>query len=176
MLQSKTRGGVPAELKASEEQVYLRHMARHLTSNEADAEDLVQEIWIEALERPPERFRHFRGWARVVARRTVARKRRAERSRRERELRVARLAVAPSAYEAAARSDLRAGLEALVGDLRPPYREVIAMRYGDELSIEEIGTRLGRTPGTVRCQLKRGLDRVRLRVKDTQRIGCALRV
>ena len=45
--------------------------------------------------------------------------------------------------------------------LKSPYREVVALRYVQSLTIDEISDRLQRPAGTVRCQLKRGLDRVR---------------
>ncbi len=48
-----------------------------------------------------------------------------------------------------------------VGGLSDPYREVIALRYFGELSLDEIATTTGRPLNTVKTQLRRGLQRLR---------------
>lgn len=48
-----------------------------------------------------------------------------------------------------------------VAALGEPYREVVALRFFGELSLEEIATATGRPLGTVKTHLRRGLQRLR---------------
>ena len=54
-----------------------------------------------------------------------------------------------------------AGIRAAVGRLDEPYREVVALRFFGELSLEEIASQTGRPLGTVKTHLRRGLLRLR---------------
>lgn len=51
-----------------------------------------------------------------------------------------------------------------VADLNEPYREVVALRFFGERSLEEIATLTGRPLGTVKTHLRRGLLRLRDRL------------
>jgi RNA polymerase sigma factor (sigma-70 family) len=59
------------------------------------------------------------------------------------------------------RAERAAGIRTAVGQLGEPYREVIALRYFGELSLEEISDQTGRPLGTVKTHLRRGLLRLR---------------
>lgn len=48
-----------------------------------------------------------------------------------------------------------------VAALREPYREVVALRFFAELTLDEIAATTGRPLNTVKTQLRRGLDRLR---------------
>ena len=48
-----------------------------------------------------------------------------------------------------------------VARLGEPYREVVALRYFAELSLNEIASATGRPLGTVKTHLRRGLERLR---------------
>lgn len=48
-----------------------------------------------------------------------------------------------------------------VAQLGEPYREVVALRYFAELSLNEIASATGRPLGTVKTHLRRGLERLR---------------
>jgi RNA polymerase sigma-70 factor (ECF subfamily) len=48
-----------------------------------------------------------------------------------------------------------------VAGLREPYREVVALRFFGELSLEEIAGTTGRPLNTVKTHLRRGLERLR---------------
>jgi len=54
-----------------------------------------------------------------------------------------------------------ATIRAAVARLDEPYREVVALRFFAELSLEEIATQTGRPIGTVKTHLHRGLLRLR---------------
>ncbi len=48
-----------------------------------------------------------------------------------------------------------------VATLAEPYREVVALRFFGELSLEEIARATGRPLNTVKTHLRRGLERLR---------------
>jgi DNA-directed RNA polymerase specialized sigma24 family protein len=47
-----------------------------------------------------------------------------------------------------------------VAALDDPYREVVALRYFGELSLDEIATTTGRNLNTIKTQVRRGLQRL----------------
>jgi RNA polymerase sigma-70 factor, ECF subfamily len=55
-------------------------------------------------------------------------------------------------------------VRAAVARLDEPYREVVALRFFAELSLDEIATQTGRPIGTVKTHLHRGLLRLRATV------------
>lgn len=59
------------------------------------------------------------------------------------------------------RAERAATIRSAVGRLDEPYREVIALRFFGELSLEEIAVQTGRPLGTVKTHLRRGLIRLR---------------
>jgi RNA polymerase sigma-70 factor (ECF subfamily) len=63
------------------------------------------------------------------------------------------------------RAERAAGIRAAVGRLDEPYREVVALRFFGELSLEEIAGQTGRPLGTVKTHLRRGLIRLRAAVE-----------
>jgi len=67
----------------------------------------------------------------------------------------------PDPAVATLRSERAAGLRSAVNRLDEPYREVIALRFFGELSLDEIATQTGRPLGTVKTHLRRGLLRLR---------------
>ena len=59
------------------------------------------------------------------------------------------------------RTERAAGVRAAVSRLDEPYREVVALRFFGDLSLDEIATQTGRPLGTVKTHLHRGLIRLR---------------
>ena len=59
-----------------------------------------------------------------------------------------------SAVDAIAQAETRAMVHALIDQLPPDHREVIMLRFADDLSVAEVATRLGRSPDAVK-QLQR---------------------
>ena len=59
------------------------------------------------------------------------------------------------------RAERAAGVRSAVARLDEPYREVVALRFFGELSLDEIATQTGRPLGTVKTHLHRGLLRLR---------------
>ena len=63
------------------------------------------------------------------------------------------------------RAESAARLRSAVNRLDEPYREVIALRFFGELSLDEIAAQTGRPLGTVKSHLHRGLIRLRTTVE-----------
>jgi RNA polymerase sigma-70 factor, ECF subfamily len=63
------------------------------------------------------------------------------------------------------RAERAEGLRSAVSRLDEPYREVIALRFFAELSLDEIAAQTGRPLGTVKTHLRRGLIRLRTTVE-----------
>ena len=63
------------------------------------------------------------------------------------------------------RAERASDLRAAVSSLPEPYREVVALRFFGECSLEEIARQTDRPLGTVKTHLRRGLLRLRATVE-----------
>ena len=157
----------PAHASRLEDEQYhalsrnLRALARTLVGEDQLAEDLVQEAWLAALDAPPSQVRSLNAWLVRVVRNLALRHRR--RGRRGEELE--RLMAAQEAVTGElAEVELRSSSELLrreVADLRDPYREVLQLRFFDDLGVPEMALRLARSESTIRTQIKRGIAELR---------------
>jgi len=156
--------GIADEREVAELWTSLRRELRRRGVDPETAEDLAQETWLRTLRAPPERDgRGLGGWLHVVGVRLVSEFRRSSRNRVAREQRVARRDESLDHEEGETR------IQRLVEELPSPYREVIYLRFYENLDLTEIAQRLGRSPVTVRSQLARGLQRLRVRLGDEER-------
>ena len=143
---------------------WLRRLASSLVVADGDAEDLVQETWLAALVRGPGRREESRAWlARVLRNKASTRWRKLD-SREHREASTARAESLPSTEELASRADLSRQLVGYVLDLPTDTQRILLARYFEGLSSTDIARRLGQPAATVRSQLKRGLDQLRVRL------------
>jgi RNA polymerase sigma-70 factor (ECF subfamily) len=67
------------------------------------------------------------------------------------------------------RTERDAHIRAAVASLDEPYREVVALRFFAERSLQEIADATGRPLGTVKTHLHRGLGRLRRALEETDR-------
>jgi RNA polymerase sigma-70 factor, ECF subfamily len=67
----------------------------------------------------------------------------------------------PDPASTAIRSERASDVRSAVARLDEPYREVVALRFFGDLSLEEIAEQTGRPLGTVKTHLRRGLLRLR---------------
>lgn len=157
------------------EDPFVRGLARSLLRDAHAAEDLAQETWVAALSRPARTS--LRGWVAAVMRRLRDRGARADRRRRERERAAARAELVPSPATIAAREALRAETVRAVLELEPIYRDVVLLRWFENLPPRQIARRLGLPVETVRTRHKRALALLRARL-DRHRgaVWCALLV
>ncbi|HET8586236.1 MAG TPA: RNA polymerase sigma factor [Candidatus Limnocylindria bacterium] len=67
----------------------------------------------------------------------------------------------PDPLATAVRDESMRQIRELVARLSDPYREVVALRFFGELSLNEIAVATGRPLATVKTHLRRGLERLR---------------
>ncbi|QDU85934.1 RNA polymerase sigma factor SigX [Planctomycetes bacterium Pla163] len=162
------KSGAPEELATVFDATALRLtvLAGHLCRDAAEAEDLVQSTFLVAM-RDAESFdgsRPIESWLAGILRHRALDLGRRRRSRAERE----RSDDLPDAIEPArgplelaADAELFEQVTAAIERIDGPSRQVLALRLVHGLEPTAIAHALGRSPGTVRMQLKRGLERLR---------------
>lgn len=150
-----------------------------LTRNRAWAEDLFQETWLRVVERGSQydaRWR-FQSWLLAIARNLAidqARRRQPlsledSASAAEGESGISLLDRLPSSdpdpFQQAAGRDEQDRLADVLGHLPTHYREVLTMRFHEELQLDEIAHVTGAPLSTVKSRLRRGLELVRERLQ-----------
>ena len=138
---------------------WLRGLARALVG-ERDAEDLVQDTWVRALQAGPRSASAARSWMRTVARNLARDGRRGAAHRAARERAAARRESLPSSEDLAQRVELFEKLARAVRSLEEPYRTTITLRYLEELSTRAIAERTGAPERTIETRLRRGLSQL----------------
>lgn len=139
---------------------WLAGLARRLVG-ESGAEDLVQEVYLRASERPPAAVRSPRGWLASVLRSVHRRGLERGAARRDRERDVARSEALPSVAEVSERAEAQRLLVDAVLALDERSRHVILLHYFEGLEPIEIARRSGIADSTVRSRLARALVRLR---------------
>jgi len=144
------------------------NLARHLTGNPADAEDVVQEAYLRALKYfdgfRGESVREGRSWVLAIVRNTAhtwRRRQRPEASVTEFDERIHSESVAHAHPETALlAAATRESLTRELGDLPAEFREVIILRELQGLSYKEIADVTGVPVGTVMSRLSRARQRL----------------
>jgi RNA polymerase sigma-70 factor (ECF subfamily) len=150
----------------------------YLTHNPQLAQDLFQETWVRVLERGAQYSAHwkFETWLFSIARNLtidyVRRKQPANFSEFESEdEEFSRFDVADERAETAfeqveqQQQDDRLGL--LLHKLPPLYREVLTLRFHDDMQLDEIAKVLHTPLSTVKSRLRRGLDMLQKKIEGT---------
>ncbi|MEM7263808.1 MAG: sigma-70 family RNA polymerase sigma factor [Planctomycetota bacterium] len=145
----------------SSDLAWLASLSRALLRGAHEADDLVQETVLAAIESPPPPEAPRRAWLAAVARRLAARRFRSESRRRKREHRAAYPESLPDSAELVARAEAAEKLTAAVQRLDDPFRRTILLRYLEGLNPEEIAHRDGKPVDTVRWRVRRGLELLR---------------
>lgn len=147
----------------------LRALARDLVRNEADADDVVQEAYLAALERGEE-ARNPETWLRRVLRNAALDRMRRDRNRPRVE--GARARVDSTEPELA---DERTRLYRLMFEeleaLPNPSRRALVMSYLEAMSAKQIARRLELTPAAVRQRVARATKELRARIEARERGG-----
>jgi RNA polymerase sigma-70 factor (ECF subfamily) len=141
-----------------------------LTGSRETAEDLFQETWIRVLERGRQYDgkSKFEAWLFAIARHLLID---LQRRRQPRFLDLLdtesdgqsepRLEDRPSALELVARRETKERVGAAMEDLPASYREVLMLRFQEELALEEIAEVVAAPLSTVKSRLYRGLEAMR---------------
>ncbi|MEZ5989704.1 MAG: sigma-70 family RNA polymerase sigma factor [Planctomycetota bacterium] len=154
---------VPIEAMLSQDG-FVRGLARRLVLDGGETQDLVQDAWVAALRRPPREERAARAWFATTLRRLARDRVGTDRARRERERQVSRPEAVPSVVDILEREAARREVVEALLNLPETYRDVLLLRFWDDLSPQRIAKRLGRPAATVRSQLHRGLALLRERL------------
>lgn len=160
--------GVSAEsgvhARALEQEIpWLRSLARRLTTEDAD--DLVQETWIRARDKPPQERSGLRPWLSSILRNNHRMARRSARARTRRESAQSSPEVLSVETLVAAR-EIYALLDDLLEELDDADRHLIRERYAADRSAVEIAQELGVPAATVRTRLRRALTRLRSQLDE----------
>jgi RNA polymerase sigma-70 factor (ECF subfamily) len=142
---------------------WVRGLVRALVLDPGQVDDVVQQTYLAAIEGPPRRMLDPRAWLGGVARNLARDANRRDTRRRQREKRSARPEGLPSADELVEKAELQRKVVKAVVELTEPYRSTLLLHFFEELSAEEMASRLGVPSSTVRNRLKRGLDQLRER-------------
>ncbi len=135
----------------------------------ADADDLAQEVFITAWRRlaDVDAQRPFGAWLRGIALNLVRNHRRLRRHD------ALELILEPATEDAATDDDgLLAALEPCLDRIDGPGRQLLLLRYGEDLPLADIGQRLGRNHSTLTMALHRLRDRLRVCIEE--RLGRGL--
>jgi len=155
---------------------WTRALARSLALDVHLAEDLVQDAWVAALERPPDLGRPVRGWIASVLRRRWVDVERARARRRRREEVTASVEAWPSPHDVVEKAALQRELVSAVLELDEPYRTTVLLRFFEELPQREIARRMQTSSATVNSRLTRALARLRERLSRGKDGAAWLRV
>ncbi|MCE9594502.1 MAG: sigma-70 family RNA polymerase sigma factor, partial [Planctomycetes bacterium] len=141
---------------------WVRALARSLARGD-EVEDLVQETWRIALERPPQvrDERGLRAWLRTVLSNQARRRRRDTLAHCDIEARLHRERHNETQDDAHTRSLLQKRLADAVHELDEPYRGAIVLRYFDGLDARAIAERQRVSHDAARQRISRGLATLR---------------
>ncbi len=146
---------------------WLRRLATHLVGP-YQAEDLVQDTYVSALQAPAPTGTGLKPWLTRVLRNRSIDLDRVQASRRMREQKTARAEALPGTDQLAERAESTRLLANAVQRLTPIQRDVILLRYFEEQTPAEIARQLGLPPATVRSHLLRGLTQLRTLLDQDQ--------
>ncbi|MBI5363360.1 MAG: sigma-70 family RNA polymerase sigma factor [Planctomycetes bacterium] len=148
---------------------WLAPLVRGLLHDHHEAEDVLQETWLQALRSPPSGgiTGATRAWLSRVAIRIALRRRARAHARQWRELQVARSEIEVDSEAVADRVRLQRELADLVLGLPDAYRTAVTLRYLEGYSCEELARRLGLREEAARKRVSRGLELLRRRLDET---------
>jgi len=143
-----------------------------LTGNRQEAEDLFQETWMRVLEKG---HQYKPRWKFEVWLFTIARHLAIDFQRRRQPQSIDALlqplgtsqtleledTTSPSAFEQAFQGEEAASVAAALAHLPPSYREVLTLRFHEDMQLEEIARVVDSPLSTVKSRLYRGLEALR---------------
>ncbi len=145
----------------SEHTDYLRRLAHALLRDAAAADDAVQETWLQAVRTPPREGPSQRAWLAQVMRNVVRKGWRGEARRKQREAAWSPRAEPEDPGTQLQRVEQAEILLAAIRRLDPAKREVIELRFFEDLPPRKIAAQLGVPVETVKTRLKRALAELR---------------
>lgn len=144
---------------------WIERLARSISSNADEAEDLAQETWYRALSSPPRSKQNLRSWLAVVLRNAAREQKRSEAGHNAHHRVIAAESgqgFAQPAEDSLERGEDYSSLLSRVLALSDTYRSTILLRYVQQASIEDIATVLGLSTHAVRSHITRALRTLRM--------------
>lgn len=145
---------------------FIRAMASSLIPDQHLADDITQQTWIAALQRPPESEKSLRNWLSRVIRNFAFQTIRGEGRREQRKKALVRKEVIPSTEDIVEREEMREIIINAILSLKEPYKSIILLRFFEDLPPRRIAKTLKEPLETVKTRLKRGLDQLRKKLDD----------
>ncbi|MBL8765926.1 MAG: RNA polymerase sigma factor, partial [Planctomycetes bacterium] len=139
----------------------LRSLAQRLVHDAASADDVVQETWMRALRGSERVESSLGGWLSGITRHVAFGRRRELAARTRREHATPPPSPLPSAEDLVARETARRAVVAAVMRLPDAARDVVVLRFFDDLSARAISQRIDVPLETVRTRIKRALEQLR---------------
>lgn len=160
--------GMRADLTSLErllaEEPFIRSLARQLVAGDAD--DIVQQAYLQAIECGPDTLDRPRSWlARVVRNLAIDHGRRGQRRDDRQRVAAVRERV-PTPAELLASEQCRRAVVAELNRLSPQLRTVVLLRYYEGLPPRRIAKELNLTVSTVSEQLRSALKQLRARLDN----------
>ncbi|MEM6571901.1 MAG: sigma-70 family RNA polymerase sigma factor [Planctomycetota bacterium] len=143
---------------------WLTALARTLTRDDAEADDLVQETWVAARTSPPSGGGVNRPWLATVLRRFHLQALRSGRRRARRAEVAARPEALPDTAELVERAELQRTLADCLLSLDDPFRTTLMLVAFEGVTTAEIAERDGVSAGTVRHRVRRAREMMRERL------------
>jgi RNA polymerase sigma-70 factor (ECF subfamily) len=163
MTSREPAGLVPLEALLQHRE-WVRALARSLVADPHRADDVEQETWRMALERPPRHDGALRAWFRTVVLNAVRKSARSDAQRTRLETSVRPQNAVPSPADVIAEAEVHAKVVRAVLELDEPYCSTVLYRFFHGLEATEIAARTGVPVETVRTRLKRAIERLRERM------------
>ena len=147
----------------------LRYLA-HMTGNMATAEDLFQETWIRVLEKGHQydAKSRFATWLMTIAHNVAIDHLRKRTPASLDEMRDSEdaapfepVAVGPSPFEQVAAIEDKVRIQAALDQLPPIFREVLVLRFQEQMKLEEIAKLINIPLATVKTRIYRGVVALR---------------
>lgn len=154
----------PTPQTLAQHAAFVRTLAQSLVAESHAADDVVQDTWLAALERPPRHVANPRAWLGRIVERFAWRRGRSGDRRRRREEAAARPERLEAVDEGLARAEILRRVTDAVLALEEPYRTAVLLRFYEGLEAREIAERTGAPLTTVRSRLQRALARLRERL------------
>lgn len=145
---------------------WVGHLARRLLYDESGADDVVQEVWLTALDRPPREPAALSGWLAKVARTVSLRANRSAGRRRRNEANAIPPLPPITPEQMEQRFETQSLVASEVSQLDEPYRTIIYLRYYEERKLVDIAEHLGIPDSTVRNHAQRAIEQLRGRLES----------
>ena len=143
---------------------WMTELARSLTGDADQADDVVQDTWISALRKPPTAPDDARPWLAVVLRNVVRQRSRTAGRREARERAHAPREEIVDAAELVERAEMHRRVVNALMSLSEPNRGALLRRYFEGLSVREIARDEGVPHETVKARIQRGLAHLRTKL------------